>query len=141
MSAIDALREWMPHKVAGEQLARNVYRTVDAKLPEETIRRAILELADRVEKLEAVPRIDQHALRTTVRETAFEQPWEDRESPETYLINAAHPCYTGDYKTYDDAARLVGDRHSKHALIELVNWLLVSRTPKDLDEATKKENG
>ena len=39
-------------------------------------------------------------------------------------IAAAHAIETGDHKTYAVAREMVGNRHSKGALVELVNWLL-----------------
>jgi hypothetical protein len=42
----------MPHKIIGERVGENVHKTIDATIPDETIQRAILELADRLEKLE-----------------------------------------------------------------------------------------
>lgn len=50
--------------------------------------------------------------------------WSDGPLPEDEQIQAAHPVRSGDHETYAEARRLVGARHSKHALIDLVNWLL-----------------
>lgn len=48
----------------------------------------------------------------------------DREDEWTERINGHHPCNTGDHKTYAKAMELVGNRHSKYALVDLVNFLL-----------------
>lgn len=50
--------------------------------------------------------------------------WKDTEDDLTEEINAAHPEHTGDHDLYSEAMRLVGNRHSKYALVELVNYLL-----------------
>lgn len=39
-------------------------------------------------------------------------------------IKAAHPTRTGRHDLYAEAMRLVGERHAKAELVELVNWLL-----------------
>lgn len=39
-------------------------------------------------------------------------------------IAEAHPTRTGNHATYAKALEMVGNRHSKGALVELVNWLL-----------------
>ena len=44
--------------------------------------------------------------------------------PEDAEIDAAHPLRTGKHDLYAEAMRLVGAKHSKGALVELVNWLL-----------------
>lgn len=48
----------------------------------------------------------------------------DREDEYTQRINRHHPTSTGDHKTYAKAMELVGNRHSKAALVDLVNFLL-----------------
>lgn len=48
----------------------------------------------------------------------------DREDQWTDAIIAAHPMETGDHKTWEMAMEMVGNRHSKGSLVELVNWLL-----------------
>jgi energy-converting hydrogenase A subunit M len=57
----------------------------------------------------------------------------DHPLPEDDAIAAAHPMRTGKHDTYQEANRLVSAKHSKGALVELVNWLLVER------DALKKE--
>lgn len=59
--------------------------------------------------------------------------WEDKPIPEDKAIDAAHPVRSGRHDTYAEAMRLVGAKHSKYALIELVNWLLIR-----VDVAEKK---
>lgn len=43
---------------------------------------------------------------------------------EAAAIKAAHPLRTGRHDLYGEAMRLVGARHEKGELVELVNWLL-----------------
>ena len=50
---------------------------------------------------------------------------EDLPLPEDEEIHNAHPLKTGDHDLYTEALRLVGAKHSKYALVDLVNWLLV----------------
>ena len=51
--------------------------------------------------------------------------WGDREDEWSEAIDAAFPTRSGSHEEYAVAARMVGNRHSKGALIALVNWLLV----------------
>lgn len=54
----------------------------------------------------------------------------DKPIPEDDAIAAAHPLETGNHALYGEAMRLVGAKHSKYALVDLVNWLLtLRRTP------------
>lgn len=46
---------------------------------------------------------------------------------EQVAIKAAHPMRTGRHELYTEAMRLVGERHSKGDLVDLVNWLLAGR--------------
>jgi len=50
--------------------------------------------------------------------------WGDKDDEWSARIAAAHPLQTGDAATYGVAMEMVGNRHSKGALVELVNWLL-----------------
>lgn len=43
----------------------------------------------------------------------------------TPLIEQAHPTVTGLHMPYELALAMVSNRHSKGALIDLVNWLLL----------------
>lgn len=52
-------------------------------------------------------------------------PWDDTEDEWTERIKAAHPSRSGSHEEYATAMRMVGNRRSKGALVELVNWLLV----------------
>ncbi len=56
--------------------------------------------------------------REAIRQT--ERPAES----EAAAIAAAHPLETGRHDLYTKAMRLVGERHAKGDLVELVNWLL-----------------
>lgn len=48
----------------------------------------------------------------------------DMSLPEDQAIRDAHPLKTRDFQTYTEALRLVSAKHSKFALVDLVNWLL-----------------
>ncbi len=50
---------------------------------------------------------------------------DDTPLPEDEQIKAVHPARTDKrHDLYQEAMRLVGARHSKSGLVELVNWLL-----------------
>jgi hypothetical protein len=49
---------------------------------------------------------------------------EDRILHEDVYIDAAHPTETKQHDLYTEAMRLVGAKHSKYGLVDLVNWLL-----------------
>jgi hypothetical protein len=51
--------------------------------------------------------------------------WEDTPDEWTEEIDAAFPTRSGSHEEYATALRMVGNRHSKGALVALVNWLLV----------------
>lgn len=55
--------------------------------------------------------------------------WQDKEDEWSYEIAAHHPMKTKAYKQWDTAMAMVGARHSKGALVELVCWLLQKSTP------------
>jgi hypothetical protein len=55
------------------------------------------------------------------------QAMDDIPLPEDDAIKAAHPLQPGRHDLYAEAMRLVGARHSKAGLVELVTWLLVDR--------------
>jgi Protein of unknown function (DUF550) len=58
--------------------------------------------------------------------------WDDRDDDLTPMIDAAHPCLTRNFSTYERAQQLVTNRHSKGALVALVNYLLTqSAQPHD----------
>jgi hypothetical protein len=48
----------------------------------------------------------------------------DKPLPEDKEINSAHPISTGRHELYAEALRLIDAKHSKYALVDLVNWLL-----------------
>lgn len=50
--------------------------------------------------------------------------WDDKDLPEEDLIKAAHPLKTKKHYLYAEALRLVHAKHSKYALVDLINWLL-----------------
>ena len=72
-----------------------------------------------------VPRLQRrrNAHRETVKEKA-RMAHGDKPIPEDDAIAAAHPLRTGRHDLYDEAQRLVSAKHSKGALVDLVNWLL-----------------
>lgn len=49
---------------------------------------------------------------------------DDIDDEHTAAIAAAHPMETQAYDTYSVALKMVGNRRSKYALVDLVNWLL-----------------
>ncbi len=51
--------------------------------------------------------------------------WDDVEDEWTPEIKAAHPTRSGAHDEYALAMKMVGNRHSKGELINLVTWLLV----------------
>lgn len=59
---------------------------------------------------------------------APDDAWADKPLPEDTTIRAAHPTRTGRHDLYAEAMRMVGAKHSKRALVELVNWLLHERS-------------
>jgi hypothetical protein len=67
----------------------------------------------------------------------------DQSLPEDAKIKAAHPTRTGRNDLYTEAMRLVGAKHSKAALVELVNWLLyeLQQDRATMIEAAKKLGG
>jgi hypothetical protein len=54
-------------------------------------------------------------------------PWEDKDDEWSKAIDAAFPTRSGSHDQYSMAMKMVGNRQSKSALVELVNWLLVSK--------------
>jgi dCMP deaminase len=50
--------------------------------------------------------------------------WEDKPLPEDIAIRDVMPTNSGRHDLYEEAARMVGAKRSKQALISLVNWLL-----------------
>jgi len=49
---------------------------------------------------------------------------EDRRDRWTPMIEASHPLKTGAHDAYATAMEMVGNRHSKGALVDLVCWLV-----------------
>jgi hypothetical protein len=67
--------------------------------------------------------------------------WSDAPQPEDEAIRAAFPTRTGEHGLYGEAMRLVSARHSKYALVALVNWLLskVDGASKLLDRTAQNQ--
>lgn len=51
--------------------------------------------------------------------------WEDVKDQWSEAIKAAHPTRNNVHDYWATAMTMVGHRHSKYALVELVNWLLL----------------
>lgn len=60
----------------------------------------------------------------------FGPAWGDKPLPEDAEIDKAHPISSGRHDLYMEAMRLVGARHSKAGLVNLVTWLLSKRGAK-----------
>jgi hypothetical protein len=65
-------------------------------------------------------------LATTRAELDAALHWEDVDDEWSEQIRAAHPMHSGAHEQYGIAMEMVGHRHSKGRLVELVNWLLVT---------------
>jgi hypothetical protein len=65
-----------------------------------------------------------HQLRNAEAKAA-NASWEDVHDKWADEIDEAHPTRSGSYDEYGVAMQMVGHRHSKGALVSLVNWLLV----------------
>lgn len=53
--------------------------------------------------------------------------WDDKPDEHTVAIAAAHPLKqdtTASHERYARALKMVENRHSKYALVDLVHWLL-----------------
>ena len=50
--------------------------------------------------------------------------WGDQRDQWSKQIDAAHPIHTGRHDAYMTAMEMVGNRHSKSELVNLVCWLL-----------------
>ncbi len=115
--AADAVR--FIHDASAEELAKA--RTQGAE-------RVIYEL-----RTEANRRASNHipgaeAIRQCIDKLKDAEPvpdWEDVADEWTKMIKAAHPMRSGSHDEYAMAMKMVGHRHSKRALVELVNWLLL----------------
>jgi hypothetical protein len=59
------------------------------------------------------------------RDAVAQASWGDQKDEHTEAIRAAHPIRTDDFETYDTAMAMIGTRHGKYELVNLVNWLLV----------------
>jgi hypothetical protein len=58
------------------------------------------------------------------RDAVAQASWGDQKDEHTEAIRAAHPTRTDDFETYDTALAMIGTRHGKYELVNLVNWLL-----------------
>jgi hypothetical protein len=73
------------------------------------------------------------ALRAAIEQERREFGESDREDEYTPAIDAAHPTNTENHELYEQALRIVGNRHSKYALVDAVNWLLFINAQKDAE--------
>lgn len=112
---------------------RNVVEEVGSLVPEHFRQRPEIAESD-LDMLELLPALvgryiehlkDTSATLKELKEWRTANPSEDRPLPEDRLIEAAHPMETDLHALYADAVRMVGAKHSKYALVDLVNWLLV----------------
>lgn len=80
----------------------------------------IMDKGDCVGRLERLltPPGEPPAIRETSRSTR------EKIRNEQTAIESAHPLTTGRHDLYNEAMRLVGERHGKGDLVDLVNWLL-----------------
>jgi hypothetical protein len=62
--------------------------------------------------------------RIAALEAERDKPWNDREDEWSAAIQTAHPTKTQRFDLDDKARQMVSARHSKGALVALVNWLL-----------------
>ena len=51
--------------------------------------------------------------------------WVDTRDEWSARVNDAHPARSGSHDEYGTAMQMISHRHSKQALVDLVNWLLV----------------
>jgi len=70
---------------------------------------------------------ERDAARDALGEPTLVRLADDQPLPEDDAIKAAHPMRSDRHDLYAEAMRLVGAKHSKGALVELVNWLLHER--------------
>lgn len=59
------------------------------------------------------------------RDAVAKAAWGDQRDEHSDAIDAAHPCETKDFASFDTALTMVGKRRGKYELVGLVNWLLV----------------
>lgn len=83
----------------------------------------IVEAADALAKLQAER--DEAIAEIARRDAVAKASWGDQADEHTDAIRAAHPTRTKQYETWDRALAMVGKRHGKYELVDLVNWLLV----------------
>lgn len=87
-----------------------------------------------LELLKALRLADKYKLAKAVKMVIANPACEDREDEFTSCINAAHPLKPKRHDLHDLAMKMVGNRYSKAALVDLVNWLLAGRlTPEQVE--------
>lgn len=66
----------------------------------------------------------------------------DKRDDVSEKIDADHPLQSGDWSFYNEAVELVSNRHSKYALVDLVNHLLLEgRRKESADRTHSPETG
>jgi len=93
--------------MTNEERARKFLLLLDSRWPLNDKEKLVQELKDEFDQV------------------TLEPNWEDREDEWTSRIAEAHPTRSGSHEDYACAMRMVGARHSKRALVDLVNWLLI----------------
>lgn len=70
------------------------------------------------------------ALREQLKKYEYDQQEVEKE-PKRFQeeIEKAHPESSGDHHSYGLALELVGERHGKYELVDLVNWLISNGSP------------
>lgn len=63
--------------------------------------------------------------RSATKELGEALVWSDKKDEWSEAIDAAHPTRSGAHAEYATAMQMVGNRHSKGELVDLVTWLLV----------------
>ena len=95
----------------------------------EALEDALEDAREAVEELESTFSREVSARDLTIRDLREElrqaRDWEDVRDQWSDAITAAHPTRSGSHDEYGVAMQMVGHRHSKGALVALVNWLLV----------------
>lgn len=72
-------------------------------------------------------------VRRLLESTTGQAAWADRPDQWSEQVAEAHPLKTGNHAAYERALEMVGNRHSKGALVELVCWLLQQRPTDEAD--------
>jgi hypothetical protein len=117
-----ALRHIKPSTPNVDQLAWNTIERALASRP------ALLEAleAEQVCQEDSLVRQNEVPAQEASEQASCEQPvaWEDKEDEWSEAIAASHPLQTKSFVEYEAAMKMVGNRKSKGALVDLVCYLL-----------------